>query len=133
MKKFLLIIFAIFCISLNLHAETQWYKATSYAYKYINDYGNWTAWTDWIPCNVSIKIEIDDDIIVVYSKMKQIYIVTDYKGKYTDSGGGTYISYSVVDQDDDIGTIRLRIERNGNSQLYVDFANVMWVYNVERY
>ena len=32
----------------------------------------------------------------------------------------------------DYGYIRLRIERNGNSQIYIDFADVMWVYNVVR-
>ena len=46
--------------------------------------------------------------------------------------GGTNVKFYVIDQDYDRGSIRLRVERNGNSQIYVDFSNVAWVYNVVR-
>lgn len=131
MKHLLLSFILILCTSLCTIAETRWYHGTSYAYKYI-DNGQWKPWTDWIKCDISIKIDIDDDLIVIYSKKKQIYKVVEYKGKFKDSGGGTYISYFVIDQDNDIGSIRLRVEKNGHGQLYVDFANLMWVYNLSQ-
>ena len=113
-------------------AQTQWYKASSYAYKQINSYGYWTNWSDWLSCNIPIKFDLDDDVIVIYSSRTQIYAVVSYNGQSSDGQGGVYASYSVIDQDYDRGTIRLRIESNGNSQIYIDFANVMWVYNVRR-
>lgn len=113
-------------------AETLWFKANSYAYKYVNDYGKWTEWTDWLKCDVSIRFDLDDDIIVIYSNRTQIYAIFDGGQKFTDSSGGSQVRFDVIDQDYDKGTIRLRIERNGNSQIYVDFANATWVYNVVR-
>ena len=59
-----------------------------------------------------------------------MYVVTNYDGSYTDSSGGQQVQFSVVDQDYDSGKIRLRIERNGNSQVYVEFADVILVWNV---
>ena len=40
--------------------------------------------------------------------------------------------FSFVDQEGYKGIIRLRIEKNGNSQMYVEYANIMWVYNLIR-
>ena len=131
MKKFL-IVALLSLVSMFSYAEDQWYLATSYAYRYVNSYGNWTSWTDWLNCSVNIRFDLDDDVITVYSERTQVYVVIDYNGKSSDGQGGTYLSYRVIDQDYDYGTIRLRIESNGNSQMYVDFANVMWVYNVRR-
>ena len=113
-------------------AQTQWYRATSYAYKFTNSYGNWMEWSDWIKCDIAVKLDLDTDMIVIYSNKTQIYAVYDYNGRASDGNGGVYAEYRVIDQDYDKGKIRLRVERNGNSQLYVDFADVMWVYNVQR-
>lgn len=131
MKKFLVILFCL--IGLVASAETQWYKANSYAYKQINSYGYWTNWTNWISCDINIKFDLSSDIIVIYSNRTQVYKVTSYNGQYPDNNGGVQAHYRVYDQDGDYGTLRLRIESNGNSQIYVEFANVMWVYNVIRY
>lgn len=53
-----------------------------------------------------------------------------YVRNYTDSSGGKQLEFNFIDQDYDRGVMRLRVERNGNAQIYIDFANVMWVYNV---
>ena len=74
----------------------------------------------------------DDDIIVIYSQQTQIYRVLENMGSYTDESGGRQTKFFVIDQDEDYGYVRLRIEKNGNSQVYIDFNDVMWVYNVKR-
>ena len=131
MKKLLTAL--LLCVAcLTATAESQGYKATSYAYKYVNDYGYWTDWTSWLSCDVNIIFDLNNDVITIFSQRKQTYVVYSYDGASYDVGGGQYVQYSVIDQDYDYGKIRLRIEGNGNSQLYVDFANVMWVYNVRR-
>jgi hypothetical protein len=79
---------------------------------------------------VKVSFNFDDDIIKIYSNEQQTYVITEYGDEKDDGQGGRMWSLDVIDQDGDKGTVRLRIEKGGNSQLYVDFANVMWVYNV---
>ena len=132
MKKFIftLMLMLSMCVT-SAVAQTYWYQATGFSYRQVS-YGQWTPWAAWEASSVKISIDVDRDLIKIFSPMTQIYFVTNYDGSFTDSSGGRQIQYSVIDQDRDTGKIRLRIERNGNSQLYVDFSDVMWVYNVVR-
>lgn len=84
------------------------------------------------PSDMKVKIDLDDDLIIIYSEMVQIYRVLKNEGSHIDDSGGKQQKFYVIDQDDDYGYLRLRIERNGNSQIYIDFNDVMWVYNVKR-
>ena len=133
MKKLILaVIIGLF--SFNCFAESIWFNAYSYAIKYKNDYNrnNSSGWSKAEKCSVPIEFKMDDDMIVVYSKSTQIYAIYENAGTYTDSEGGKQQGYYVIDQDYDKGMIRLRIARDGTSQLYVDFNDVAWVYNVVR-
>lgn len=133
MRKFFIAFMLLFSLSfLPCNAQTYWYQSTAFSYKHISSYGRWTDWAPWEQSSVRISIDVDRDLIKIFSPMTQIYFVTRYDGKFTDSSGGEQVQYSVVDQDRDTGKIRLRVERNGNSQLYVEFSDVMWVYNVVR-
>ncbi len=135
MKKILFILFisliGLFAVSNDVSAQTYYYRTTGFAIKYQTSYG-WTDWSDWQRSSMKMKIDLDDDMIVIYSDKVQIYRVIEHSGTYTDESGGKQTKFFIVDQDNDYGYIRLRIERNGNSQIYVDFADVMWVYNVVR-
>lgn len=83
---------------------------------------------------MTFTIDFDNDVIRIYSRTPQVYVVTKYVGDYSDYLGGKQIEFKVIDQDYDPGTIRIRVESNGTSQLYVDFADVSWVYgNVVKY
>ena len=131
MKKLFLLFFIALTFTI-VKAQTYYYNATSFAYKAVNSYGYWTNWTDWESCNVPIVMDYDNDVVTIYSNKTQIYKITKYIRKYTDSSGGSQVEFNFVDQDYDRGVMRLRIERNGNSQIYVGFTNIMWVYNVRR-
>lgn len=61
----------------------------------------------------------------------QIYKVLEQVKSPYDSNG-TQVKFRVIDQDYDKGFLRLRVENNGNSQIYVDYADISWVYNVVR-
>ena len=136
MKKtlftFLLMAAMLFGVTSSAQAQTYYYITTSFAYKFMGNDGLWSNWSSWEHSNIKMKIDFDDDLIIIYSQNLQVYQVTEYLGAYTDESGGEQTKFRVIDQDNDVGTIRLRIETNGNSQLYVDFADVMWVYNVRR-
>ena len=121
----IILLFAASC------SKTKWYHASTYAYKYIdNDSAQWTEWTDWLACDIRVKTDLDERVIVIYSNKTQVYTIIGKGQKYKDSSGGEQTPFAVIDQDGDKGTIRLRKERNGNSQINIDFANASWVYNV---
>ena len=131
MKKYLLILLCF--ISISGYAQVQWYRTTQYAEATIIN--NRYYWGDWESSNMRLCIDIGNDQIIVYSPRTQIYQVYGVYNNgqpYVDDSGGTNVKFYVIDQDYDRGNIRLRVEKNGNSQIYIDFSNVAWVYNVVR-
>ena len=133
MKKFLVILMMA-VIGFTASAESLWFRAYNYAIKYKTSYNhnNSQGWSSFQKCSVDIEFKMDEDIIIIYSNRTQIYAIYENAGTYNDSDGGKQQGYYVLDQDYDKGMIRLRIARDGTSQLYVDFNDVSWVYNVVR-
>lgn len=123
-------IFAFLLSIMAANAQIQYYRSTAYAQA--NVYNGRYVWGDWQSSNMTITINLNTDVITIYSPRTQIYCVVSVGDVYYDSDGGKQVPFKVIDQDGDRGTIRLRIESNGNSQIYVDFSNVAWVYNVVR-
>ena len=131
MKRFLLMLVMVFTVTY-ASAQIYSYRTTEFAFKTMNSYGSWNNWTDWESSDVLITINFNTDVVTIYSPKTQVYKITEFTRKFTDNSGGNQVEFRFIDQDYDRGTMRLRIERNGNSQLYVEFANVIWVYNVRR-
>lgn len=129
MKKFLLTFMMLFSLA-TINAETLWFRTTSFACA--NVYNGRYYWSDWEKSDMAITIDLTNDLITVYSPVRQVYYVVSTGNAYTDRDGGKQLQFNVVDQDRDRGGIRLRTERNGNAQIYIDFNNVAWVYNVVR-
>ena len=121
-------------VGLFASAESVWFKAYNYAIKYKTEYNrnNSTGWSDVEKCDVPIEFKMNDDMIIIYSNKTQIYGIYEDAGAYNDNGGGKQQAYYVIDQDYDKGMIRLRIASDGTAQLYVDFNDVGWVYNMVR-
>ena len=130
MKKLLFtLLFAM--ISICSFAQVYKYQTTELAIKTQNSRGNWGDWSDWEDCSCLVVINLDKDKITIYSKERQEYDVYECDDPYEDSDGDTVIKMKAVDQDGDNCTVRLIIRKSGQTQLYVDFNNVMWVYNIE--
>lgn len=133
MKKLLLTLVMLFSILTIADAQIQYYRTTAYAQASI--YNGTYYWSDWKNSNMTIVFNLTNDVITIYSPVTQVYRIygTYNNGNaYTDNSGGRNVKFYVIDQDYDKGELRLRIERNGNSQIYVDFSNVAWCYNVVR-
>lgn len=131
MKKYLLILFCF--ISISCYSQELRFKTTQYASASVIN-GRY-YWGDWENSNMILSMNLNTDQIIIYSPKTQVYqIYATYNDGniYFDSDGGSNIRFYVIDQDYDKGSIRLRVERNGNSQIYIDFSNVAWVYNVVR-
>lgn len=131
MKRYLFILLCF--IGVSCKAQTMWFKTTEYAQASIIN-GQY-YWSDWQASDMNLIINSESDQIVIYSpkiQIYQIYGVYNNGNAYRDSSGGVNVKFYVIDQDYDKGEIRLRMEQNGNSQIYIDFSNVAWVYNVIR-
>ncbi len=120
----------MFSFVISSNAQVQYYKTTAFAEAKI--YNGTYYWGDWQSSSLVITFNLNTDVITIYSPKTQIYKVYKTGNAYTDSKGGRQITFYVIDQDYDKGTVRLRIESNGNSQVYVDFLNCAWCYNVIR-
>lgn len=131
MKKVLVTLALILC-ALGSFAQSNviWFRTTEFAWKQ-KEYGVWSDWTDWEDSNMKVKFDLNKDQIIIYSPIIQVYTVLGVDEPPYDSGG-QQVKYRVIDQDYDRGHVRLRIENNGNSQIYIDFADLKWVYNVIR-
>lgn len=130
MKKLSLILLFIIVASITASAENLVYNSTHYSQQYLAD-GKWGKWSDWESCNVKIDIDLDKDIVTIYSSRKQIYNITEFVGK-TENEGDVTLKFLFIDQDGDKGTLRLLMRNNGRSEIYIDFANIRWAYIVKR-
>lgn len=129
MKKLLIILLSL--IPFVLQAQTiERYRATAVSINYKNSYGNWVGYSAWE--SVNIPIDFSESTIVIYSNVTQIYVITSIGNIYTDNKGGKVVPIKVIDQDLDCGTIRLRRPAVGNLQIYIDFSDISWVYNLNR-
>lgn len=68
-------------------------------------------------------------MIWIFSKKTQKYSV--YKSdNYYDNDGEYVLRFFTVDKDGDKCHLRLIVRPDGTSQIYVDFSNISWCYNV---
>lgn len=124
MKKF--IITLILALSAFIaQAQVYQYRSTDFAYK-----EQYKAWSNWEKSNLRITLNFDTDVVTIYSEKIQKYYITQYVKQYYDKDGGETIEFRFFDQDYDRGTMRLRVDPYGTSQIYIDFSNITWVYNV---
>jgi len=127
MKKFLISVF-LAVASVTCFAQTQqWFQATSFAAK--PSYS--PTWSDWESSTVKICFDFVNQTITIYSPQIQIYKVIRQVPAPRDNSGYQE-KYQVMGQNGYYYFVRLRIENNGNSQLYVDANDGSIVYNVVR-
>lgn len=135
MKQKILTLFIVLFSTLSLTANTnnsyQYYKAYQYSQRYVTDSGYWTSWSAWKQVNINITFDLTNDVIWIFSAKTQKYSVYS-SDIYYDSDGEKVLRFYFVDQDGDKGHMRLMIRPSGTSQIYIDFSNMSWCYNVVR-
>ncbi len=116
---------AVLC-SFTVADECKSYIAYEYSVADVND-GIYT-WYEWRKCRVEVVFNYTKDQIYIDSSNPQLYAIISDSTKRSDGKGGIVYEWTVIDQDHDRGSVRLRINPEYN-QLYVDFDNIAWVYN----
>lgn len=127
MMRLLFILFELLLCTSVFSEDVKWFKANELALKY-KTYSGWTDWTEWRPVDVNVRMDFSQDKIIIYSADPQIYRIV--AKNYSKSNSDT-IAFNIIDQDGDRGDLRLRfLENNNIVQLYIDFNNICWVYNM---
>ncbi len=133
MKSKILLAFALlFFISYSAYSQVYKNRAKQVAFKSKDSYGRWTKWTDWEDCNILIVTNLDNSKFTIYSKETQEFdIVKFYPKEYDDDGVETF-RILVVDKDGLRCNIRQRFVKSDyySSQLYIDYADFLYVYNL---
>lgn len=122
-----MMLFTMSSVNAHTNDNVQYYKAYQYTQKmsYASDFDDWTT------VNIPIVFNLTTDQIIIYSKRTQTYYIYKYE-TYTSNEGRRAVRFYFVDQDLDKGCCRLLIRNDGTSQIYIDFSNISWVYNVIR-
>ena len=122
----------LFFLSMQIFTYAQVFKMKAFAftYKYEQENGTWTDWTEWDECNVLCIIDANKERITIYSKETQVYDIIENEGSYYDEDG-VWI-WPLVGIDNDGGMCRVRIvkKESGDIELYVDYNDFIWAYSV---
>lgn len=129
MKKFFLIFVLVFITnSMNAQISEQKQIIRKVATTYTINVDS--QWLELRECYVPIEINLTDRRVIIYSKQKQIYDVLEEYPVPSDSEH-TQIGFMVIDHNNDRGLIRFVALPNGILQIYIDFENIGWCYNIE--
>lgn len=124
-KLFLVVILTI--ITNSVFAQTMlWFQSTAFAAKVEN-----SDWTDWESSEVNICFDLINDNVTIFSPQIQYYhIIKQVQAPYDTDG--IQEKYLAEDLEGYYYYIRLRIQNDGTSQIYIDGADYSIVYNVIR-
>lgn len=114
-----------------VNAQVLNFKTTGFSYKYKDGY-SWTNWSALEKSNMSLTIDMNNDIVTIYSPNVQVYGIYSHEGNYYDSDGDYNMVFKFIDQDGDYGTMSLIQRVNGHSEVYIRFSNIQWCYRVIR-
>jgi hypothetical protein len=108
-------------------------KADAYSIKAKNENtGKWPEWPKWNDVNILITIDVDNDRIKIFSKKDQEYDIIQKLDESIDEDGDKTWKWLCVNEDGIKCHLKLvrPISGNGSSQLYVEFSDFKWVYNI---
>lgn len=128
-----LFIVLLIVITMPVSAQVIQFKTTAYTenrYNYTSK--KWTGWGSWKSSNMLLTMDLQNDIIIIYSPKIQMYKIYEAMEGYYDSDGDYNWILKFIDQDNDRGAIRLLQRKSGASEFYVEFLNIKWCYRVRR-
>jgi hypothetical protein len=130
-KPILIIVFLT--ISIHCYSQVTKFKTTSLSIKTKNEYSQkWTKWSEPENADILITIDLTNERIKIFSNEEQVYDIIKYYEKDIDSDGDETLSFQCINKDGLKCIVRFVILKSQNSrrQLYIDFSDMMWVYNI---
>lgn len=131
-KKLVLCVVLCLAHSISLMAYQYNFNANSFSSKSKNDNGVWQEWAEWEPSTVTISLDTDKEKLVIKASETFTFDIYDKKVNNNDDGEESNIlEYSCVDEDGLKCSFRLRNSKDGSMQIYLDYGNASFVYQVE--
>lgn len=88
MKKLLLLL--LMFISIPLVAQNSMrLQAEYFCFRQHTEWG-WDDWSEWQPCDIAISMDLQRDLVVIYSKTRQSYKIVEDLGYSYEDGGKIY-------------------------------------------
>lgn len=126
MKKLIIVMMLAFLGIASSNAQVYTYKSYAFAEKKPG-----YAWSNFVNSNLTITINLNTDVIRIYNKMNSRFNVYNTR-TVTDNDGETQLCCDSYDEEGLRCVVRLIIRYDGTSQIYVDYNNVSWCFNVRR-
>lgn len=130
-----LIITPLLIISINALSQVTKFKTTSFSIKSKNEYTEkWTKWSEAEDVEILITFDLTNERIKIFSKEEQEYDIIKYFDKKIDEDGDETIKLQCVNEDGLKCIVRIVVLNSnyGQRQLYIDFADIMWVYDINK-
>ncbi len=127
----LIIIVTLILLRQNI-CEAQVFKLRAYQFSiktYDKHYG-WSDWSKWSGCKILITVDLYESRIKIYSQVEQEYDILEVEDQWEDNEGNNTLKCLVIDKDGERCNVRIVNDKNENRQIYVDYPDVYWVYNV---
>lgn len=129
MKKIVLILGLLLSFSIMYSQEIEYYSNFT-SYKRLVEKDKWTDWTDWREYYVEIVFDTDSNTITIYDEdIEKVYKIHPTYEKSEDCNSIT-IRYKVVESENNCLYIRFRNQNDGVKQLYLDYKDLVYVYNL---
>lgn len=133
MKKTAILFLLALLMSWEAMSQTRILRCYSYAEKHKDYYGNWTEFSEMKATNFEIAMNFDAGHFTFYSSTPHHYRVLKDEGHEVDQDGDDVFWFYCVD--DEGARCRIRLyklnNQNGRNQVYITFADLSLVYNVE--
>ena len=134
MKLKFILLHSVFFLLINTSiGQVTKFKTTSYSSKFkVENSSSWSKWEKLENTDILITMDFTNDRIKIFSKKEQVYDIIKYYDKETDSDGDITNQFQCVNEDGlkCIVILVLLNSKNGQRQIYIDFADIMWMYNI---
>lgn len=126
-----LVLLVLLFVSMTTSAQVIKFRTVAYAENKYNYYTQkWSGWSDWEKSNMLLTIDLQNDLVTIYSPVTQVYRIYKAEEGYYDSDGDFNMPFRFIDQDGDNGVLKLLQRVSGSSEIYIEFLNVRWCYKV---
>ena len=127
MKYLLTIVFL--CIFALANAQERVYLETqAYSYSYQLADNSWKDWCDWIPCDLTVTMDLKNNLITVDNKKDDVFRIIKYQDQTTNSDGQKIVPFMCRDKDNGICMITLVIGKYSAMHIEYSDAKVQYLF-----
>ncbi len=113
------------------HAQVYRFKASSYSVIEMQPNGKWGKWSEPVQSNVVITLDGKKDRIIIDSSEMQLFKIETYLEKVSNETDDI-VSFDCRDNEGSLCTIQIvtRKKQNNRRQIYINYHDVKFVYNI---